>query len=422
LICEGEGSDKSKRRLLDSILTGPNVHLLSHPSFEFTEKKRIPKFSIGNRKILLEKAVLTRRQRQLLIMAERHEKAQKLLSSYTFPLLFHKRTDPTHVRSLLLPQPLQTPERDPEVLLSHPSWYPVPSPEKNDTGSTGGTMQGRITCKHPAHQTDPPQIQRAYRSRWKKGILSSADASQIELRVAGLLSGEPAICRPYQLGADIHSERAGTFADLATQLGLGSLWSQLPTKTRRDCGKHANFADLFWSSAEAIQSTVLEFTGITLPLPFFQKIVDARPLSRPILWAWQHEQIATVKKQGFNSLPFTGQSRFFGEKSKKGRHTSLPVNEIINQPIQTFAGDINLRIQHFLEEIIDPSRCLVCLNIYDSVIIDSRDPSTHDQLRTEWLPAAVDAVATHDLWHMMSQRTGFSVPLSYELKVLHAMD
>jgi hypothetical protein len=204
------------------------------------------------------------------------------------------------------------------VWLAHPSWFIVPTHAKDLSGGEGGTMQGRIVCKNPAAQTFPPPIQRCIRSRWPDGVILSPDLSQIELRVAALLSGDATMIREYQKpDPDLHTDRAISIFGLdyltrkygANFPGIRAFAKS--TKGERQVGKHVGFGDLFRAGAATMQSTVLEMTGQLLPISLFEKIVRERPFTRPGLWSWQEDLIATARRQGYIELPFVGQSRYF---------------------------------------------------------------------------------------------------------------
>lgn len=304
--------------------------------------------------------------------------------------------------------------REPRVWLSHPTWYVVPSPIKDGKGASGGTQQGRIVCKGAAHQTDPPEVQECRCSRWIGGCLCGFDLSQIELRVAGLLSGDRTLIDNYQRGDDLHAARAITAFGLdflSTKYGVGFAGVYGFKKDRRgerQTAKHVNFADLFRAGAATMQATVLEKSGILMPLEFFEEIVRSRARVRPGLWAWQEELIHHAHSRKHIVLPLTGQSRMFegGEK--------YDVNEIVNFPVQTTAGNTLLRIQNQISRALqgNPS-ILLYLNVYDALYFDVQSPSLVPELEAT-IETAVRYVEREEYWAWLQDLYGCEVPIEYE--------
>jgi DNA polymerase-1 len=288
----------------------------------------------------------------------------------------------------------------------YPLWYATPGPQKDDKGAEGGTRQGRITCKGPALLTWPPPIRRALTSFWgvEEGVLVWMDLDQAELRTATLLSGEQSMLRAYREGTDLHRERAALIFDVVVEA---------VSKLQRQVGKTINFADLFRSGAAKMRATVLEMTGIDLPLEFFEQVARSRKVQRPQLWAWQESLIREVRQHGYLALPFTGQSRYFlgGEKFDE--------NEIVNCPVQTTAGNTLLRIQARLRRTLPSLNgrepwCFVRVNWYDALIVDTKRERL-DELK-EHVEEAVRWVEREDYWGMLQEMTGNEVALKYDMK------
>jgi len=309
-----------------------------------------------------------------------------------------------------------------DTWLSHPTWYVIPTASKDGSGAGGGTLQGRPTCKEAAHQTDPPEIQAIRQSRWKDGVLMVMDLSQIELRVAALLSGESFFVDAFLHNQDLHARSAAHIVWSVPEIirrypELASYpidtWKKISPsfdRLERQVGKRINFAHLFRSGADTMQSSVLGDIGETLPLEIFEKIARNRAVDLPTLWSWQESMIHEAKTKGAVTLPFTGQSRSFlgGEKYE--------VNEIVNFPIQTTAGNTLLRIQHRIHRTNPtPSTIKPFLNVYDALYFDCATPSDADRLST-LLSDAVDHVARNDYWHMLQSRYNREIPLTYSLK------
>lgn len=253
------------------------------------------------------------------------------------------------------------------------------------------------------------------------------DLKQIELCVAALLSGEPALINPINAGDDLHTLRA------IENLGLPFLTSKYPIlagaaprtwkdlckafdELERQTFKQVNFADLFRAGWEKIRSTVYDWTGIWIDPALFQRVVRNRPTDRPVLWAWQEGLIADARRDGFLSLPFTGQSRSFLGGTK------FDVSEIVNFPVQATASNVMLRLQHFFSVHLDPlsfqtrlHRTHLCSNTYDALLFDCTTPSSLSSLKA-LIPQALTWITTEDYWAHLQSLYGRTVRIACSTK------
>jgi len=424
LVLEGTGSAKSKQEFIDEIIEEIDSHssidILSHPLLSLTPKTKKISWSEDNRNLLSSYLPKDHRLQSAIRVVKYHASAQKLISTYLYPLLKHRRNRPQDKSSVLIPF-------SKEIGLAHPTWYIVPSLPK-DTGSEGGTIQGRITCKSPSAQTFPPPIKKAMKSRWTNGSIIGFDLSQIELRVAALLSGDDKLIQSFTEGLDLHTDRTVSVfgEDIQSDPAFKSKWRQI--------GKTLNFADLFLASASRMQRTVVEMCGDLMPIPFFNNIVKTRYLQRPGLCSWQYELACVAETQGTLVLPITGQSRTFTsfevDHTKWDRNRIVaPVynknfksllNEVVNFPIQTTAGNVLLQIQHNLNRMMGSMnrvgrRPLMFLQVYDAVYFDCPTEQVSDL--EEMISNAVDLVVHGGgYWNQLQQIFQRTVPVLYEVE------
>lgn len=397
---EGTGSAKSKAAFLDECvqkLALRNIDILSHPLAQFTEKTRAFSFSDANRN-LIRGALLDTDTREIAVLtaAAAHQRAQKMLSTYVWPLLDGKRNKPEDKGSVVLPLPHHG-EADG---LAFPVWYPVPAAAKDASGSEGGTIQGRITCKSPSAQTFPPEIKECIKSRFHGGTILSLDLSQIELRVAALCSGDKSLLAAFNDGLDLHTDRA------VQLFGEKVLTSPTFKKRERQVGKTMNFADLFLASPFRMRMSVHEMTGELMPMAFFEQVAETRPDARPGLHAWQQSLLRRVDTDGHLVLPFTGQSRTFVGGSAEH------LNEIVNFPIQTQAGNTLLAIQRAIAPLLGP-RVKMFLQVYDAVYLDLHPEVDVDSLKQK-LKFHIEEVRDRGYWAKLQSHYGNTVPLEYD--------
>ena len=453
LILQGQGSALSKDQFLNEVIslveqtTDPNIM----DALDVTPKSKKVSFSDKNRTTLLHALPEGSDENMYgdcLRAANDHSKALKLIGTYCYPLLYHRRNKPDDMASILIPPntvstalPPQTektitiystpaarvdaadtvkvnvrtrnkqrfdPYRDQDTAdaFAYPTWYVTPSHIKNDTGTSGGTIQGRITCKQPSAQTFPKPIKGCIKSRYPGGKIVAMDLSQAELRVAALLSGEDSMIDAYQNNRDLHAERART------------LWGDYDDDTatqhkRRQVGKMLNFADLFLSSAGTMREQVYAQSNgaIDLPLSFFKGVVNSRLIVRPQLTQWQKGLLKKAETDHRIMLPLTGQSRtFLGDLG--------PVkSEVVNFPVQTTAGNVTLAIQHAIHERLRVRHpdIKMFLQIYDAIYLDC--PPDKVQTAETVIDFAVDKVRTEGYWADLQMTYGHRVPLKHDVEI-----
>ena len=397
-------SPESYSQLRSSLSScGHTTSVRDNPLLTVTPKQKIISFSEENRNLLTDLLPDSHPLRNALKLAKRHAASQKLLSSYCYPLLRHRRNHPSDRSSVLIPKSGYP------VEFAYPTWYCVPTFAKDSGGSQGGTLQGRITCKKPSAQTFPKTIKSCIQSRFgRHGSILGFDLSQIELRVAALLSGDAALMAAYSEGVDLHKQRA-------LQIFGPDIESHPKFNDFRQAGKMINFADLFRSGSTTMQSQLLAMTGQKHPIEFFKNVADSRPHHRPGLWKWQEERINEARTYGYICLPFTGQSRYFMGGDK------WDVNEIVNFPIQTTAGNTLLRIQARLNETVSSfnarkERAFMFLNIYDAVYFDCHKDMI-PKLK-ELVAEAISYVAEQGYWSWLQELHGRHIPLEYDCELV----
>jgi DNA polymerase-1 len=342
------------------------------------------------------------------------------VSSYTYPLLRHRRTKQTDRSSVLIRR-----TDCPDIGIAYPTWYTVPSVPK-DSGSEGGTIQARITCKNPAAQTFPSVIKDCEASRFPGGSIVSFDLSQIELRVAAILSGEPTLLAAFNDGLDLHTQR--------TLAIFGQDAKDRPDfKALRQIGKTVNFADLFGASSARLQRSVLDMSGTLYPLSFFDQIVASRYEQRPRLVEWQHSLCREAETRGYIELPYTGHTRTFTGfrldqrawntrrelRQVLARGGKSMISEVCNFPVQATAGNVMLAIQNFIHRTLGPltsptshKQPHLFLQVYDALYFDC--PPGTEQQAADLMWAAVEFVGTVGYWHQLCKRSGHHAPLVYE--------
>lgn len=383
----GKGSDGFKRTIMEdavaAVVRDPNQVTAK---LKQTEVKKEISFCVENRNALLEVLPSDSPSYAQLKTIGRVHDVGGVLDRYLCPIL--------EGRGKL--------HQDPTTRLVdgvvYPSWYPVPSDWED--GTSGGTKQARIVAKGPPCQTFPPSIKKCITGRFPGGWLIWVDYSQIELRIAALLSGDPWMMDAYTRNPDLHRATAAR------------IFGEDQALRYRQVGKTLNFLVIYLGGALQYQTTLMRDEGISRSLTQCQEDIEAFWHAAAGLRTWQHSVIQFVHCHNYYELPLIGQSRLFlGGKTAKERSTS----EIVNMPIQAVAADITLSAQfHLWWEFQKVGlKASIPLNIYDAVPIQCPSDERYavEQIMERVLPNPpyYDALCTE-----LSRR----LPLKYDVEFL----
>jgi len=341
IILRGTGSQKSTLNFMIDSLEA--VGLDGDPHVQLTEKKREVSVCKNNFTLLASNSALADDHWCTLAAIESYHKNDKILNTYTSKLLYDKKKGLVYGN------------------VTYPSWYPLPSRIGKQESVEGGTIQGRLSCKAPPQQTFPKLIKATLMSRFPYGKVVGYDLSQIELRLAALLSNDPVMMQEYRNGIDRHTETAFLInpnADIMAE-DFHDRW--------RWAGKQLNFLIIYLGQALKFQETCLHDAGILLPIEQCQNAIQLVDDKYPVFRAWQQELIAAVREKGYMEL-FTGWSRTFA----KGRSADAYINEIVNFPIQTTAAQLLQSAQYAIncEFLRQRMRAMIASQVYDAVYVD----------------------------------------------------
>lgn len=289
---KGKGSQKASRDLL--LECGLKYNLMDHPDLELTDKTSAISTKDTNLDLMLKHTPGTCLERTKLKLLRGYRKHLKIVSTYLLPLLKGRGKDHADKSSVLING------------VSYSSIYIIPSVDKGDTTDTqAGTVQCRWIHRKPAHQTNPSLIKKAFTTRFHPGFFFMRDLSQIELRVPGILSGDPTIIEQYSNpDMDRHTE--------TTKLIFGNdIVNHHHFKRYRHAGKTLNFLMLFRGGAAKLHMTLLVEQGFDLPLIECERAIERFWEKHEVLWNWQESLIKQALERGYVEVPLIGVSRTF---------------------------------------------------------------------------------------------------------------
>lgn len=386
----GKGSETGKREAVSEA-----VEYLEQwapedmPKLETTKARGAISYGVENRNALLGVLPASCTEAARLLLMGRYQDASKVLDSYLYPLLVGRGKKHDNPDTRLING------------IAYPRWFPVPS-EWEDSGR-GGTKQARIVASGPAVQTFPKRVKRAVRCRFRDGCLIWFDYSQIELRVAALLSNDPVMMDAFANGADLHEVTARLIFgdDIVNHPKFKAIY--------RQAAKKLNFLVLFWGGPDAFREALMRDVGLDYPLEKCAAAISAHRSKYDTLVGWQYDMLDFARKHGYFELPIIGQSRLFpGGRRGVDNFT----NEVVNLPVQAIAADIMLSGQFALWAALKQakSKAIVPLNVYDAAAVECKrlDSPRVRAIMERVLPQPPFAEA-------LFEHLGRDVPLEYEV-------
>ena len=215
-----------------------------------------------------------------------------------------------------------------------------------------GTDTGRLSCSNPPLQQIPTQDQvRACFVPAEGHKFIIADYSQIELRVAAMISKDQRMIEAYQNGEDLHR--------LTASLLTGTAITEV-TDEQRQAAKAVNFGLLFAMGAKGLRGYARNTYGVEMSLEkatqFKQRFFDSYAG-----FAAFYQQTASRKSKQIRTL--SGRIRHFSQD-----YASLP--NALNTPIQGTAADIIKRTLADLPAQLTDTQAQIVACIHDEIILE----------------------------------------------------
>ena len=212
------------------------------------------------------------------------------------------------------------------------------------------TSTGRLSSSDPNGQNLPREgtspIKRVFIPRYD--MIMSADASQLEWRVATDLSGDITMIKEIWEGSDVHGENAVNF--------FGDM-------SFRKVAKFFTFRMIYGGTAYGfyMDNKMPDFSKKR-----WGKIVGDFSKKYHGLIEWQNDNIRTVNDKGVLFIP---SGRFFAFRSFEG---SFNVRHIKNYPVQGFSYDIISLVMLIIKRrmIQGGFKSLMIAQVHDEVVFD----------------------------------------------------
>jgi len=201
-------------------------------------------------------------------------------------------------------------------------------------------------------------VKRQYVSRFPGGSITEGDESQLELRVAAIISGDRAMHEAFLRGTDVHTELAAM---------MRRIQPAQVTKEVRQAGKTTNFHVLYGGQAFGL--------GLRLGCSKAeaQELIDQFYATFPDFEGWQRETEAFAKKHLYVESMFGRRRHFVRPDDWKGPAGKRILRQAVNSPIQGDASAItNIGIAQAVDRMSrERMRSVMFLTVHDSGVVDN---------------------------------------------------
>ena len=255
-------------------------------------------------------------------------------------------------------------EAIPPLLDSHDRIHP--------TFILAGSTTGRMATKDPSIQNIPnrTELGRAIRDAFvaEKGwSLVAFDYSQIELRIAAFLSGDPKFVDIFRRGEDVH-------AAVASQ--VFGVPAENITKAMRSQAKVINFGVMYGMGVVALQKNmgVDRKAAQKFYNDYFEKFSGLRDYLESVK--------SETARRGYTETYFGRRRYFDGIKSKLPFIRAAAERMAINAPIQGTEADIvkiaMARIDEYLVSHKLDQKAKILMQVHDEIVLEVKDDAIKD--------------------------------------------
>lgn len=235
-----------------------------------------------------------------------------------------------------------------------------------------GTVTGRLSCEEPNLQQVPrdPKL-RSLICAPPGSTFVEADFSQVELRIAAMLSGDPRMRELFVTGVDIHTNTA--------EMVSGKKLTEVDPKEAKEWRKKAkavNFGFLYGMGAKKFQEYARDKYGVAFSQDESRHIRQKFFASYSGLQPWYERQERVAKMNGYVRSPCGRVRHLPGIYSPDEYDQSQAVRQSINSPVQGLASDMTLM------SVVDITRLLpqvrIVGTVHDAILMEIPDDQAEE--------------------------------------------
>ena len=245
-----------------------------------------------------------------------------------------------------------------------PSYIDPADGKVHTTFNQALTATGRLSSSNPNLQNIPirtdrgREIRKAFVPSTPKGLIMSADYSQIELRIMAHLSCDQHLISAFKNGVDVHA---------ATAAKIFGITHEEVTADQRRIAKTANFGIMYGISSFGLAQR------LRIGRKEAQKIIEDYFAGFPSIRSFIEDTKEAARETGYVETLF-GRRRYIPEiNSKNGTIRALAERNAVNAPIQGTSADIiKLAMIAVDEEMAARGmKSRMVLQIHDELVFDT---------------------------------------------------
>jgi DNA polymerase-1 len=250
-----------------------------------------------------------------------------------------------------------------------------------------GTVTGRLSSN----------LQQVPRDHFIRGIITAppgymlieADFSQIELRIAAMVSHDPAMMKVYQDGLDLHMEMASSITGKP---------AQYVTKEERSRAKPVSFGFIYGMGWRGFIPYARKTFGINVSDEEAQHYRASFFLRFPQLVNWHASQRRQVQVLGYVDSPIGRRRRLPAVRSGDKEMREMAERQAINSPVQGFASDLTLMAMVALEhdEFLSRQGTEMIGQVHDSILFES--PEDTAEQSSEHIKSVMESLPIEEMF------------------------
>lgn len=266
-----------------------------------------------------------------------------------------------------------------------------------------GTVTGRLSCKDPNLQQVPRDVfLRSLLVAPPGWVFFECDYSQVELRIAAMVSGDRTMMLAYQTGQDLHTKTAAKVNGIAMEK---------VTKDMRKKAKAVNFGFVYGMGWRKFKDYARDSYGVILTdkeamayREAFFELYDGLP-------TWHERQRMLVRKFKYVRGPMGRKRRLPEVESPDRGIRSEAERQGINSPVQGFASDMALFAAIRVRKELPHSKIRVVGLVHDAILGIIKIGSENEMLE------AVRTIMTDTTILESTFKMKMTVPIEIEAKI-----
>lgn len=263
-----------------------------------------------------------------------------------------------------------------------------------------GTVSGRLSSG--LHTVDSwSDIKRLYVSRWKGkgGVILAPDFSQLELRIAACVSGDPALIQTYVDDIDVHNVAASKMFKIPLEQ---------VTKPQRSQGKILNFSILYGKTEHGLSIDL----GVSKDAA--KEMIEGFFAGFPLLKTHFDKATKWITTEGCIHTAWGRRVPIADWDSKNKGKLQAAIRSGLNATIQSAASDCVLwTIRETNKELVDANlKSFMIASVHDSIEFDTYPGDFFKVLSTVRNKAEVEMAQTLD-WIKCPIRLGFEMGVQW---------